>query len=117
MKFLSDFVSSLVRNTIKIISLTSNRGRGKGQPSTSFSRRPLWLDQRKSEELTDNRQADEINRDAMHFFKFSLANFLCRANFDSGMNLSVAAKRMTTSTSSIISTTTKSITANGEARN
>ena len=39
------------------------------------------------------------------------------ANFDPGMNLSLAAKRMTTSTSSIISTTTKSITANGEARN
>ncbi len=53
----------------------------------------------------------------MHFFKFSLANFICRANFNSGMNLSLAAKRMTTLTSSIISTTTKSITANGEARN
>ncbi|HUE42206.1 MAG TPA: hypothetical protein VMP12_01530 [Candidatus Sulfotelmatobacter sp.] len=58
-----------------------------------------------------------MNRDAMHFFKFSLANFPRHAKFDLGMNLSLAAKRMTTSTSSIISTTTKSITANGEARN
>jgi hypothetical protein len=67
--------------------------------------------------LADNRQIAEINRDTMHFFKFSLANIFCRATFNSGMNLSLAAKRMTTSTSSIISTTTKSITANGEARN
>jgi hypothetical protein len=67
--------------------------------------------------LADNRQSIEIKSNTMRFFKFSLANFPCRANFDSGMNLSLAAKRMTTSTSSIISTTTKSITANGEARN
>jgi hypothetical protein len=68
-------------------------------------------------QLADNRQIIERIHDAMHFFKFSLANFICRANFNSGMNLSLAAKRMTTLTSSIISTTTKSITANGEARN
>jgi len=58
-----------------------------------------------------------MNRDAMHFSKFSLANFFGHATLVLGMNLSLAAKRMTTSTSSIISTTTKSITANGEARN
>ena len=48
---------------------------------------------------------------------FHFAIPLSRATFALGMNLSLAAKRMTTSTSSIISTTTKSITANGEARN
>jgi hypothetical protein len=48
---------------------------------------------------------------------FYFAVFPGRAIFDLGMNLSLAAKRMTPSTSSIISTTTKSITANGEARN
>jgi hypothetical protein len=48
---------------------------------------------------------------------FYFAVYPGRAIFDLGMNLSLAAKSMTTSTSSIISTTTKSITANGEARN
>jgi hypothetical protein len=59
----------------------------------------------------------KINRDENHSPNFHFAVFLSHAIFALGMNLSLAAKRMTTSTSSIISTTTKSITANGEARN
>jgi hypothetical protein len=58
-----------------------------------------------------------MNRDAMLSSNFHFAIFPRHATFALGMNLSLAAKRMTTSTSSIISTTTKSITANGEARN
>jgi hypothetical protein len=59
----------------------------------------------------------QMNRNAMHSSNFHFAIFFRHATFALGMNLSLAAKRMTTSTSSIISTTTKSITANGEARN
>ncbi len=59
----------------------------------------------------------KINWYAMFSSNFHFDVLLRRANFTLGMNLSLAAKRMTTSTSSIISTTTKSITANGEARN
>ena len=67
--------------------------------------------------MADYRQVIESNRDAFHSSNFYFAVFRRRANFVPGMNLSLAAKRMTPSTSSIISTTTKSITANGEARN
>jgi hypothetical protein len=71
----------------------------------------------RSPPAADYRQAIETNRHATHSPNFHFAILPSRAIFALGMNLSLAAKRITTSTSSIISTTTKSITANGEARN
>ena len=117
MKTVGVLAIGLMGKPIKIISLRRDKRKGGGDPLHLFPIPSPLGPQRERDVLADNRQTIEMNRDAMHFIKISLANFLRHAKFDLGMNLSLAAKRMATSTSSIISTSTKSITANGEARN
>src|ERR1700733_8335827 len=108
MKTVGVLAISLIGKPIKIISLRRDKRKG-GRDTLHLFPIPAPLGpQRERDVLADNRQTIEMNRDAMHFIKISLANFLRHAKFDLGMNLSLAAKRMATSTSSIISTSTKS---------
>jgi hypothetical protein len=107
MIFLTDFVLNSAPNRFGIKFLR-NTGVGGGLTCSRAVRRchqPIIA------------KSFKINRDPKRSPNFHFAVFLSRAIFGLGMNLSLAAKRMTTSTSSIISTTTTSITANGEARN